>query len=448
MIHTHGKRHLHHDNESYDIVGVGIGPANLSVAALLDPLPQINRRFYDRKAHFAWHEGMLLPDAELQVSFLKDLVTLVEPTNRFSFLSFLHAHDRLYAFLNARFEAIFRREFNQYLHWVADSLEDLAFGQSVMSVTLDDQLTVRTDNEQIQTRAIVLGTGLSPKLPPFTTPYVGETVFHGSEYLRRRHQFANKRIAVVGGGQTGAEIFLSLISCQNDSAPASVCWLSRRSNFLPLDDTPFINELFTPSYSDYFYSLDFDVRSRLIAEQKLASDGISVSTLQQIYRRLYQQLYLGNASHLPWSLRPGRELIGLEPLLGGWRLHSTEMIHHAMEYVDVDVVILCTGFEYRMPTCLEPLAHRIEWGPGGYHVLPDFSIAWDGPDDLHIYVQNAAMSARGIADPNLSLLSWRSAKIINSLLGREVYPLRNPQAFIDWSVPDADAMSVQMANVG
>lgn len=58
------------------------------------------------------------------------------------------------------------------------------------------------------------------------------------------------------------------------------------------------------------------------------------------------------------------------------------------------------------------------------------------------------MSARGVADPNLSLLSWRSAKIINSLVGREVYALRHPQSFIDWSMPQADAMPEQLANIG
>jgi lysine N6-hydroxylase len=38
-----------------------------------------------------------------------------------------------------------------------------------------------------------------------------------------------------------------------------------------------------------------------------------------------------------------------------------------------------------------------------------------------------------VADPNLSLIAWRSAKIINSLAGREVYNIDHESAAFDWS---------------
>ena len=50
-----------------------------------------SRRFVERQARFGWHRGMLLEDATMQVSFLKDLVTLRNPASGFSFLSYLHA---------------------------------------------------------------------------------------------------------------------------------------------------------------------------------------------------------------------------------------------------------------------------------------------------------------------------------------------------------------------
>jgi lysine N6-hydroxylase len=38
---------------------------------------------------------------------------------------------------------------------------------------------------------------------------------------------------------------------------------------------------------------------------------------------------------------------------------------------------------------------------------------------------------RGIADPNLSLMAWRSAIIANSLLGREAYDVKGESSVFD-----------------
>src|SRR5690349_11577683 len=81
----------------YDVVGVGFGPSNLALAiaatehnAEAPASEQVSVRFLERQPTFGWHRGMLLDDATMQVSFLKDLVTLRNPASRFSFLSFLH----------------------------------------------------------------------------------------------------------------------------------------------------------------------------------------------------------------------------------------------------------------------------------------------------------------------------------------------------------------------
>jgi len=87
----------------YDLVGVGAGPFNLSIAALLHPLPNVRHRFFERQQEYSWHPGMLLPNTTIQNSFLKDLVSFADPTNPFSFLAFLHAKKRLYEYVNAGF---------------------------------------------------------------------------------------------------------------------------------------------------------------------------------------------------------------------------------------------------------------------------------------------------------------------------------------------------------
>src|SRR5262245_61603677 len=89
----------------YDLVGVGFGPSNLALAIALTEFNEqtakpVTAQFLERQPRFGWHRGMLIEDATMQVSFLKDLVTMRNPTSRFSFLCYLKARDRLVDFIN------------------------------------------------------------------------------------------------------------------------------------------------------------------------------------------------------------------------------------------------------------------------------------------------------------------------------------------------------------
>lgn len=88
-----------HDNFSpvHDVVGIGFGPANLALAIALEEHNESARRdqavtalFLERQPSFGWHRGMLIDGATMQVSFLKDLATLRNPTSRFGFVPYLH----------------------------------------------------------------------------------------------------------------------------------------------------------------------------------------------------------------------------------------------------------------------------------------------------------------------------------------------------------------------
>ena len=73
----------------HDFVAIGLGPFNLGLACLAEPLPDLDGVFLEARGEFRWHPGMMLDDATLQVPFLADLVTLADPTSRFSYLAFL-----------------------------------------------------------------------------------------------------------------------------------------------------------------------------------------------------------------------------------------------------------------------------------------------------------------------------------------------------------------------
>jgi lysine N6-hydroxylase len=415
---------------TYGAVGVGVGPFNLSLAALLAPFTSFRVRFFDKTGDFRWHPGLLFPEATIQVSYIKDLVTLVDPTSVYSFLSFLRAHKRLYRFLNREQTRVSRKEFSQYLAWVAGQLPNVEFGAEVREVSLEGEtFAVRLDGRRLDTVNLVLGTGLVPNIPGGARPYLGNEVFHSDDYLRHPIDPTEQAVAVVGGGQSGAEVVWHLLA-DTPRLPRQLIWTSRRENFLPLDESPFTNELFSPGYSDYFFSLPPERHDVILAEQKLASDGISQPLLQRIYDLLYDLEFLEPAGRRV-RLLPGNELVGMRRATRGYELslHDRWGTTHT---VRADLVVLATGSSYALPEALQPLAGRIRWDRDGYTVRSDFSIEWDGPPGLRIYAQNAARHMRGIADPNLSLMAWRSAVIANSLLGRAVYDVNGESSVFDF----------------
>jgi lysine N6-hydroxylase len=426
---------------SFDVIGIGLGPFNLSVAALLEPVHQLKARFFEREKEFQWHPGLLFPESTIQNSFLKDLVTLADPTSPQSFLSFLFASRRLYRFINANFARVSRVEFNQYFRWVANRLSTLQFGHSVEAISWkEDSFVIHLQHGEARARNIILGTGLHPVVPPCAAPYVGEgpdsTVLHASRFMHGEPMTKDRRVVVVGGGQTGAEVVHHLIGTAKH-VPRKLVWISKRSNFLPLDESPFTNELFTPNYSDYFYGLSSKDRLSILVEQKLASDGINDWLLERIYQLLYEAEFL-NGQGRSYALYPRCELVDMKrSSSGGWELSLHDDLACSLASVEADVVILATGFAYRMLPALEPIKPRLHFGENGFVVGDDYSIEWDGPDTSRIYIQNGARQYRGIADPNLSLMAWRSARIINSLAGRAIYDIAENNSVFDFAMTDS-----------
>ena len=83
-----------------DLIGIGAGPANLSLAALLTiarerGLTSLGAMFLERNPAVFWHSGQMFPGTLMQTEFYRDLVTPIDPTNRFSFLNFLKLNGRL-----------------------------------------------------------------------------------------------------------------------------------------------------------------------------------------------------------------------------------------------------------------------------------------------------------------------------------------------------------------
>jgi lysine N6-hydroxylase len=420
------------DGAHYACIGIGVGPSNLSLASLLYSHREVTNLFVEKKDGFDWHDGQQIPGASLQVSPLKDLVSLADPTNVFSFLSYLHAQGRIYHFINAQFDAVPRQEFRNYLEWASRKNENIVFGEEVLSVGFDDAFVLRTSRRTMTADNISVAVGTRPWVPLQAQNRLGETQFHVSEFMRRARRLGGKRVAVVGGGQSGAEAFLDLISRPDGELPSRVAWISRRRNYFPIDDSPFTNDYYMPGYADYFYRLEREARELLNERHILTSDGISEATLRQIYQRVYVHRFINGASDLV-ALYPSREVTHVAGSdAGGWELTMLSGDQQGLaSHVEVDAVVWATGFRRARMEFLGPIMDRMEREGDEFRVDADYAARWDGPPNRRIFLLNAASQQRGLADMNLSLIAWRSQRIVDCLRG--VRTAGQLPSFIEWA---------------
>jgi lysine N6-hydroxylase len=425
---THGDRSA----PAYDLVGIGLGPANLSTAALAHEQRDIATLFFEAKPTLTWHSGLMLDDARMQTSALKDLVTFADPSSQFGFLNFLHDQGRLHAFMNAEFDAVTRREFLQYLRWVAARLDNVCFGCPVARVRdLGDAFAVDlSSGDSVRTRNVAVGVGQRPWTPACARPYLGQSVIHASDYLHRVDDLPAGRIAIVGGGQSAAEIFLDLTRNRRAKA-GSIDWITRRPNLSPLDESPFTNESFTPSYVEHFHRLPDSERRRKVSDQKLASDGISERTLREVRQVLYDVQFLDPAAN-GVSVAVERELVDLQRRQGRFALTLQNVPSRVRETHACDAVILATGYTTDVPDVLSPVQDTFDWDGEWPALDADYAVRRIAGGSGAIFLHNCAQHSHGIADPNLSLVAWRSARILNRVLGRAAFPISESQACIDW----------------
>jgi lysine N6-hydroxylase len=419
--------------ETLDAAGIGIGPFNLSVAALLEPVKGMRARFLERRPSFEWQTGMMLPGTRMQTSFLKDLVTPVDPTSRFSFLAYLVDTGRFYRFINAEFSRVLRVEFADYMRWAAERIDTLSFGANVTSVSFDGR-HFKLDCERgdsMLARDLVVATGLTPYVPSWAQRHLGKTCLHSGEYMHSNPSLEGKRVLVIGGGQSGVELFLNVVAGSNGSA-SQVTLVSRRPNLEPLDETAFVNEYFSPEYVQQFRRLPATRRALIVASQKLASDGISPDTLRELSQLLYESDFLRDQRRA-YGILTHREVRAMSSTGSAFRVEMHNGFDLAHESVTADVVILATGYQHKLPACLDPIAGMFSRDSHGQLELrKDYNAVWAGPDTNRIYVQNAGRHSHGIADPQLSLAAWRAGVIVNSLIGRDLYNTDAANTPLQW----------------
>ncbi|MGI9825044.1 lysine N(6)-hydroxylase/L-ornithine N(5)-oxygenase family protein [Agromyces sp. Marseille-Q5079] len=432
----------------HDVVGIGIGPFNLGLACLIEPLA-LDAVFLDRADGFAWHHGMMLDGATIQVPFMADLVTMADPTSPFSFLNWLKQSGRLYPFYIRESFYPLRAEYDAYCRWASEQLPSLRWGREVLSVEHDeaaDVYTVRAvdlgtgDLETYAARHVVLGVGTEPSIPRALRDLPG-LVVHSSDYLPNRERLqASGSITVVGSGQSAAEVYRDLLGGARGGAGTAaggdgyrVDWVTRSPRFFPMEYTKLTLEMTSPEYTDHFHGLPLPLRQQLGREQRGLYKGISGELIDEIYDTLYE---LSASGPVPTTLLTDTELLDAAWTGTAFRLrlrHAQLEVEHERE---TDALVLATGYSARVPAFLEPLRDRLDWDDlGRLDVARDYSI--DGGRG-RVFVQNGEEHTHGLTAPDLGFGAWRNAQIIAKICGHEIYPLERRIAFQEFGVP-ADA---------
>ncbi|KAL8725249.1 MAG: hypothetical protein Q9181_006483, partial [Wetmoreana brouardii] len=390
----------------HDLICVGFGPASIAIAVALHDLfehsavatgrrPKVS--FIERQPSFAWHVGMQLPGSKMQISFVKDFATQRNPRSRFTFLNYLWSKNRLAQFTNLSTFRPSRIEYQDYMNWCAESFRDLVhYGQEVIDVSpwpksassrIVDSFCVSTRDVRTghfasyRTKHVVVAAGGRPNIPAaLVQEYMARTyTIHSSQYMTTLPillPFPDRkyRIAIVGGGQSGAEIFSHLQTAYPNSRTSLII---RGSALRPSDDSPFVNEIFDPWQASNVFHRKSPLREASIVLDKATNYGVvRLELIESIYENLYTQSLLAAPGAPPQHrILRYRNVTGLEDNGSSGVVmtcqNATALYEKSDEPVDevleFDAVILATGYVRDLHNrMLKPLEHLLpKFSSGG-----------------------------------------------------------------------------------
>ncbi|WP_129265564.1 SidA/IucD/PvdA family monooxygenase [Streptomyces sp. M3] len=418
-------------SEPVDVLGVGFGPANLSLAiALQEEQPGTRAFFLEAAAHPVWQGGLLLDGSNMQNHPNRDLVTLRNPRSRYSFLNYLFEQGRLIEHLNLPLEFPLRKEYAQYIDWVTRQFRpQVAFGARATDVAVSgtggtaQYVVTCADGSEHRARSLVVGTGRTPFVPE---PFAGldsPRVCHLTRYLHTVRELTGeppRSIAVIGGSQSAVEIVLDLA---HRFPHAKIVNYVRKFGLRLKDTSPFSEEGFFPSFTDYYYRADRASKRELDAYMRPTNySSTDADVLHHLYALMYEQRLDGDQRVF---VRGNSAITTAEPAGTGVRLEVEEVHTKEVSTDHADLVILATGFrdlgpgehQEPYPALLAGVIDRFQVDDDGHLVVePDYRLRSHSDSTPPLFLNGLCESSHGIGDAgSFSLLSLRAETILNGL---------------------------------
>ncbi|TGB02801.1 lysine N(6)-hydroxylase/L-ornithine N(5)-oxygenase family protein [Halobacillus salinus] len=428
----------------FDLIGVGVGPFNLGLAALLDEVDGVEPLFFEQNDEFDWHPGMLIEGTKMQVPFIADLVTMADPTNKYSFLNYISKNERMYQFYFLQRLDIPRREYNDYCQWVSRQLNSCQFGKRVTNIrpVRDNEqyyevTVVDTKTEETtvyRSKNLVMGTGSTPVMPKSFQGFPEDEVFHTADFLPNHDRCRNANsITVIGSGQSAAETFRELLKEQKECG-FRLDWITRSPGFASMEESKLSLEHFSPDYVNYFYQLPQEQKDEIFATQGLYYKGISNHTINDIYNLLYEYSVGGKEADV--GMQVLSEVKDLKKKAdGGYEIDCYHWQKQEAFTHESDIVISATGYKPHVPDFVHELSDFLEWDEKGrYKVTKDYRLKKQEDLQGEIYVHSGISHTHGVGSTNLGLSVHRNKVIINQLVGREVFPMNEKTIFQSFDI--------------
>ena len=416
--------------DTFDVIGIGFGPSNIAFAAALadeneahPDKAQLTALFLESSPATVWHPGMLLPDAVMQIAFPKDLATLRNPRSRFTFFNYLFENNRLTDFINLQTFFPSRQEIADYIQWAARNVPvDVQYGTSVTSIDTDGDIavvnTVDADGntQHYRARAVLLGTGLNPSLPDGLTE--NDRVSHSVHILPFLEQFRehntttpNKKLAVLGGGQSAAEIAKYLHATFPDS---EVHLIHTRYGLTPSDDSPFANRVFDPDAVDKWHAAPVEERERLRAVHAGTNyTAVDPDLLNELFRLTYKERLDGKKRLF---IHDTTYVTSITETPDGVQLQLENSMDSTTETLNADMLICGTGFHESDPReFFVDLSHIPVDENGRVIVERDYRLATGDTPAPAIYLCGGVEHSHGFSSSLLSLVSIRAGDVLESV---------------------------------
>jgi lysine N6-hydroxylase len=417
-----------------DLVGVGAGPTNLSLAALIETarsrgLVTLRSKFLEENPAIRWHSGQLFPGTLMQTEFYRDLVTPVDPTSRFSFLNYLKVQQRLNQFLCSEYICPTRREFEDYFNWVAGQLPDVIFGSKVSFVDYDpeaNRFVVDAESDERRTRYssrhVVLGCGSAPDSTIANSQ--GARVVHVSDLLDFEFPEPLQSVLIIGGGQSAAECLNYLLD-RFAETHVQITWVTHETAFRALDKGNFSREGYSAGYGIAFARLPATLREKTNLEESNIAYGITPEFTKALYQRLYSLKHFRNTEMNRPSvhMQPNVEVLEVSEDTGAARVSARDLQSGETWPASYSCAVLCTGFEDRSVLDSPVIGPRLKSRIGRPDDRRGYAVAWDGPLDRMIFVQSENRNTHGLGDVNFVTAPGRNACILNAISAKEIYPM-------------------------
>jgi len=427
-------------NDVHDFIAIGLGPFNLSLACLAEPIADLDGVFLERHAEFSWHPGMLIDNTTLQNPFLADLVSLADPTSRFSFLNYAKEQGSLYSYYIRENFYLTRAEFNAYCRWAAERLSTVRFEHTVQEIVHDREsscyVVTGVQGPQrkpfvMRGRKLVLGVGAKPFLPPCCVSG-GHRYLHTADYLANKARLQQRRsITIVGSGQSAAEVYHDLLK-DADAHDYSLTWITRSPRFFQMEATKLTLEMFTSDYIDYFYGLDAQKKERIVRAQACLYKGINAGLINQIYDLLDDRRRQGR---LRTHLITNCELQGCrhDAANDDYEIEFRHLDRDARYAHRTEGLVFATGYREDIPPFVDGIRDRLRWDDKGrYQLARNYAADLKGRE---IFVQNAGPHTHGMTNPDLGMSCYRNSWILRELTGVEHYKIERRVAIQDFAIP-------------